>query len=316
MRKKLIHIFFCIMFCCSNGFSEKYSLFRKDGLYGIISNEKKIIFQPDYDYISINSNSILCSKNSKKEIYDSSLNLLYSSVVWVNLKFLTEDDILITESLSKQQYLLNVKTRTLSDYFRNEKYLVEEGYRENVGLVVETGKEKFLYSIVDANGTVLLTDIEEAHSVFSNGMLAVILKDGKSGFVNKQGQFVIETDFYIDPDDIGPRKYPIIRYFFNENYALVKTNNKSWVQFNIKGKMENLPEDLEPADYCYKNGLVPVLNKQTKKYGYMNPKFKIIIPCIFDEAREFNGRYAIVKYNNKEAITDKDGKIYFSEELN
>ncbi len=299
--KKIIVFTVCLLCNLFSLFSEDYSLILKDGLYGLITKDRKVVIQPEYDYISVNSNSIICSKSREMEIYNSSLKLLFSASL-VNLRLYTENEIVITESMSAKKLVLNVATGEITSFYGNDKYLTEEGYRDGIGLVWEKSKNEFLYSIVDRDGNVLLTDIDQAHSVYTNGMLAVILKDGKSGFVNKQGQFVIETDFYIDPDDIGPRKYPIIRYFFNENYALVKTNNKSWVQFNIKGKMENLPEDLEPADYCYKNGLVPVLNKQTKKYGYMNLKFKIIIPCIFDEAREFNGRYAIVKYNNKDIL--------------
>ena len=73
-----------------------------------------------------------------------------------------------------------------------------------------------------------MTDIEQAHSVFSDGMLAVIMEDGKSGFVNTQGKFVFEADFYIDPEDLGLRKYPSISYGFSEGKVLVKNNeNKS-----------------------------------------------------------------------------------------
>ncbi len=61
--------------------------------------------------------------------------------------------------------------------------------------------------------------------------------DGKSGFVNKKGNFVFEADFYIDQKDIGPRKYPLINYFFNEGYALVKNKEKKWVQYDKKGNI-------------------------------------------------------------------------------
>ena len=79
--------------------------------------------------------------------------------------------------------------------------------------------------------------------------------------------------------------------------------------------MKVRPDYIKPAAYCYENSLVPVLNTKTMKYGYMNPKFGIEIPCEFDEAREFSGLYAVVKYKNEDAIVDREGNIYFSENM-
>ena len=317
--KKLLYLFICFVFLCSFGCSEDscsedYSVFKKGGLYGIISKDRTVVMQANYNYISINSNSIICSKGRVKEIYNPSLKLLFSNS-GVNLNFYTEDTILIKESMTGKTQALNVVTEKLRDFEENKKYNIEEGYRENVGLVWEKSNDKFLYSIVNIKGKVLLTDIEQAHSVYSNGMLAVIMSDGKSGFVDKNGKMVIEASFYIEPSDIGPRKEPVIRYFFKDDYALVKNSNKKWVQYTINGEMKVLPDYIKPAAYCYENSLVPVLNTKTMKYGYMNPKFEIEIPCEFDEAREFSGLYAVVKYKNEDAIVDREGNIYFSENM-
>lgn len=44
-------------------------------------------------------------------------------------------------------------------------------------------------------------------------------------------------------------------------------------------------------------------------------KFELIIPCNFESANGFEGKYASVKYNEKDAIVDKNGNIYFCDEL-
>lgn len=217
--------------------------------------------------------------------------------------------------MSAKQILLNVDTGDLTEFKRNENYLEEYGYRDNLELVVKKNTKGFSYSIVNQEGETVLTDIDQAHSCYTNGMIAVIMRDGKSGFVNKKGEMVIEADFYIEPSDIGPRAYPIIRYLFNENYALVKNNEQKWVQYNIKGKLKELPNNIEPVEYSYKNGLVPIINTETKMCGYMNPKFKIIIPFKFEKAEGFVGKYAVVKYNGKDAVIDKKGNIFYSEDL-
>ncbi len=312
-RRNLLWIV-CLILFCSGAFSNDYSIFRKDGLYGIINDDREIIMLPTYDWITINSNSIVCSKDRTDEIYNPKFKLLFSGT-WVNLSYYNDDEILIKESMSAKQILLNVDTGDLTEFKRNENYLEEYGYRDNLELVVKKNTKGFSYSIVNQEGETVLTDIDQAHSCYTNGMLAVIMRDGKSGFVNKKGEMVIDADFYIEPSDVGPRKYPIIRYLFNENYALVKNNEQKWVQYNIKGKLKELPNNIEPVEYCYENGLVPIINTETKMCGYMNPKFKIIIPFKFEKAEGFVGKYAVVKYNGKDAVIDKKGNIFYSEDL-
>ncbi|MCR4736295.1 MAG: WG repeat-containing protein [Treponema sp.] len=312
MQKKIFYTLSILIIGCHFLYSESYSLVQKNGLYGIISENKKIVMEPMYNWITISSNSIVCYKERTREIYNSSLELLFSDS-WVNLQYYSENEIIIKESMSDNQKLLNLITGSISEFHSDERYKLEEGYREGVGLVWEDSKKEFLYSIADKKGNILLSDIEQAHSVYTNGMLAVIMKDGKSGFVNKKGKMVFETSFYIEPDDIGPRKEPIIRYLFNENYALVKTEEQKWVQYNLKGKKKPLPDNLIPVEYCYENGLVAVMNTESKKYGYINPDFEVVIPFNFSLAQNFVGLYAVVKYDGKEAIIDKKGNVYFSE---
>lgn len=314
MKNKLLIVLLCSMVICSCSFSKEYSVFCENGLYGIIDENRNVIMEPNYNSISIKTNFIICRKARDVEIYNKSLELLFSDS-WVNLTFYTEYEILIKESMSVDTMLLNVKSGSLTKFQRNENYLEEYGYRDGLELVWLKNTKGALYSIVDSEGNILSTDIEQAHSVYTNGMIAVIMRDGKSGFVNQKGEMVIEADFYIEPSDIGPRAYPIIRYLFNENYALVKNNEQKWVQYDIEGNVKQLPKNIEPATYCYINGLVPVLDKQTKKYGYMNPDFDMIIPCEFSYAEPFDGKYAIVVHDGKDAVIDTEGKIYYCSEF-
>ena len=53
----------------------------------------------------------------------------------------------------------------------------------------------------------------------------------------------------------------------------------------------------------------------TKKYGYMNKKLKVVIPCVFDYAENFVENYAIVKYQGKDGLIDTKGNFYASEDL-
>lgn len=308
--KKSIHFLIIFMLSIFFAYGENYSLFRLNGKYGIISDDRAIKMQPVYDYITLSTDYIICSKDRIVELYNPSFELLYSDSR-IGISKYADKEMMINDAGNLK--IFNLETGNITKY--KSDYGQEYGYRENLELVIERNKRNALYSVVDDKGNVLITDIEQAHTVYTNGMLAVIMEDGKSGFINNKGQFVFEADFYINPDDIGPRKYPIIRYMFKENYALVMNNEKKWVQYDKKGKMKYLPDNLVPQDICYEEGLIPVKNTKTDKVGYMNPKFKIVIPYNFDEAFEFIGQYAIVKYAGRDAVIDKKGNVYFCEEL-
>ena len=47
----------------------------------------------------------------------------------------------------------------------------------------------------------------------------------------------------------------------------------------------------------------------------MNPEFQIVIPCEFDIAEAFVGKYAIVEKDGKDAVIDKEGKVYYCDEF-
>lgn len=312
MKRKIFILLICFFVCSYMSFSENYSLFRKNGSYGIINEDRKVIIEPAYEWISIYENAILCGTyDGIDEVYDKSLRLLYTDS-WNAFNYISENEFLLRESFTGREKLLNLKTGDITIDFDRDKYIKGYGYRDNLALVLGYGG---LFIIEDRKGNVILSDIRDAHSVYTEGMLAVILENGKSGFVNKNGKLVIETSFYINFDDYGPKIRPIIRYYFNDNYALVKNADEKWVQYTIKGDMTPLPENIVPVCYCYSNGLVPVLNTKTNKYGYMDPKLNIVIPFKFSDAEGFSGSYAVVKYDDKDAVIDKKGNIYFCEEF-
>ena len=47
----------------------------------------------------------------------------------------------------------------------------------------------------------------------------------------------------------------------------------------------------------------------------MNPNFEIVIPCNLEKAESFVGKYAIVEKDGKDAVIDKKGNIFYSEDL-
>lgn len=47
----------------------------------------------------------------------------------------------------------------------------------------------------------------------------------------------------------------------------------------------------------------------------MDKNFKLVIPCKFENANSFEGKYAAVIYQGKDAVVDAEGNVYFCEEF-
>ena len=63
--------------------------------------------------------------------------------------------------------------------------------------------------------------------------------------------------------------------------------------------------------YKFSEGLAPV--KQNGKYGFINTKGEVVIPCIYDGAADFSEGLAMVKQNYKGSIINKEGKVIVAE---
>jgi hypothetical protein len=61
----------------------------------------------------------------------------------------------------------------------------------------------------------------------------------------------------------------------------------------------------------FSEGLADV--KQNGKWGYINTKEKVVIPCIYDGAMSFYKGLAKVKKNDKWSVINTEGKVIVAE---
>ena len=61
--------------------------------------------------------------------------------------------------------------------------------------------------------------------------------------------------------------------------------------------------------------LVSKTENKEKKYGFVDKNCNVVIPCDFSYAESFDGKYAIVEKDGKDAVIDKRGNIFYSEDL-
>ncbi|MCM1989832.1 WG repeat-containing protein [Oceanirhabdus seepicola] len=163
-------------------------------------------------------------------------------------------------------------------------------------------------------------------SYFSEGLLLRENDNWKVGFINKQGQWVIEAKFdrgskfseelagveyegtwgFIDNTGdwaIKP-KYDSVSYF-KEGLAAVEVNNKYGI-INKNGQWIIKPKHdyIEMID-GYSEGMISV--KINNKYGYLNKNGELAIKAKFDLTSAFSNNLAIVKSDEKYGYIDKEG---------
>ena len=129
--------------------------------------------------------------------------------------------------------------------------------------------------------------------------LVMIMKNGKAGFLDKQGKVAIPFLYERAKD-------------FSEGFAAVKKAGK-WGFINKEGK------NVIPCQYdkvaSFREGLVAVV--KNGKSGYINTKGKEIVPFIYDKPEDweplhdFHEGLAVVRKNGACGYVDKKGKSTF-----
>ena len=221
-------------------------------------------------------------------------------------------------------------------------YTIKSKARYKDGLIVVLN-DNGQYGYMNRQGKLAIPCKYDDAEDFSEGF-ARVLMDGSYFFINKEGtikskQFKDDVSTFVCDGFIryggnyrdsygglsyGDGFYSIngnasipLKYNgagdFSEGLAFVSENNSSWKGFIDKnGKraldFKYLVEDDKPK---FKEGLVVVLN-DNGKYGYMNRNGRMIVPCQFDEARNFSDGLAAVRDHEKLGFVDKYGNSTFN----
>ncbi|MCL6663383.1 WG repeat-containing protein [Paenibacillus amylolyticus] len=151
--------------------------------------------------------------------------------------------------------------------------------------------------LINSKGKVIFQDKSiEYIGLFNNG-LAIAKKNGKIGYLNTNGKFVISPTY-----EEGTS-------FYNQA-ALVKKNGK-WALINTKGKLLTTfnIEDKEFGTVYRKSGLFPV--KINGLWGSMNYKGQLVVPAEFKNKIEFRGNTLEWGHHRDKysAIVRQDGLI-------
>lgn len=312
--KKLVVLVLIIV--SSVGYAKTYSPFCFNSKYGIIDESRNVVIQPVYKDINVFKNlCIVCEpEDSGQIVYTPDLKKVYTF----------EKKVAIWEKYNDRELRLGKKLLfnldTLEVYSRtfDEKYNSEYGYRNNRQVVLMSNEDDSqpynIFRVVDRKHKIFTPKLLQADTWYSEGLLPVIFLEGKSGYINENGKLIIEVPLYDDERTADIRISPNLNYSFNEGIALVQTEKDVWQLLDKGGTLKKLPEEYTYYARIFSNGLLLIENSE-QKFGFMNRNADVAIPCIFDSAKTFKGKYAIVVYRSKDAVVDTDGNIYYCEDF-
>ncbi|MCD7924503.1 MAG: WG repeat-containing protein [Bacteroides sp.] len=207
----------------------------------------------------------------------------------------------------------------------------EMAYNYSEGLAryrISNSYGQTFYGFVDRKGSIVIpaTEYTDAGD-FKEGLAPVQNFNGDYGYINKDGELVINYQFgkaksFIDGRAIVANEnnvYGVInkkgKYIINPQFDYMRADKDSYIvrtqgsrllgRCDTKGKIIINPQ-FDNVSTFGDNDLAPVIIDS--KGGYINKKGQFIINPQFDDCWIFWDDYAIVKSNGKYGFINKEGK--------
>lgn len=164
--------------------------------------------------------------------------------------------------------------------------------------------------IIDVNGNFYGDlDFLRAGWYFSEGFLPVETKDGRTGYLNKNG----EVAFYVPIVHYGEERLSATDFI--GGYALIQTlsDPPMWQVINNKGEFVSDEMPLSWAD-PFRDGLSRV-RLTNGAYTFFKTDGEQLIDLIFDDADSFYQNYARIVYQGRDGLINTKGDIFWSDEI-
>ncbi|MCL2772366.1 MAG: WG repeat-containing protein [Oscillospiraceae bacterium] len=181
-------------------------------------------------------------------------------------------------------------------------------YGEGLICVSKNGK----WGYIDKNGEVVIPLIYDFADFFSEG-LAAVCKDGKWGYIDKNGEVVIPLIYDFADYFNGGVAYILsgnnVGYIDKTGEVVVLLKYSSYISYLGDGLIlvynddenETVIEDIDSGNVIFRydsissfgeNGLAAA--SKDGKWGFINKKGEVVIPLVYDTARNFSDGLAAV----------------------
>ncbi|WP_237561870.1 WG repeat-containing protein [Flagellimonas algicola] len=305
MKKTFLFIAFLVFSCNENiqntdrtqkiTKNNLLAMVMKDGKYGYINPEGDYVISPRYPLARSFSNGMACVNFNgvRSDFFPGTIGGSYAFIdTSGKLKF-EEKAFSLPVSFFNDYAIIESNNQTVGFIDKNLDLVVDGfdvlmPFREGMSAAVKRSENTV--GFIDTTGEWRIKLDLKSHRIgdFHEGY-AFFMKDNGYGYLNKQGEIVIE---------------PIYEgtYDFHEGLGAFLLNKKFGF-LNKEGKVVINNEYENVGDFS--NGLCAV--QKNGKWGYIDHKGKVGIAFEFDAVRDFNEGFASVQKQNKVGFIDKNG---------
>ncbi|MBR5835329.1 MAG: WG repeat-containing protein [Bacteroidales bacterium] len=153
-------------------------------------------------------------------------------------------------------------------------------------------KEDGMWGYIDRSGTVVISPEYQEAGDFNEDGLAIVRKGEKYGVINAEGAVLSGIMF----DEIGS---------FSDGFALARSSDLQYL-LDDKGDVHNIDKGYFMGNFS--EGMAPVQNMRTGKWGFVNRKGYLVIDMKYDTVYSFSNNIALVKHRNEYLYLSKEGR--------
>ena len=349
MKKFLFIIFLLLMY--GNAFSfprfeNLYPINDKNG-GGYINKSGLIVIKQKYNFASgfKGDYAIVEGKNLKKGIIDKKGNLVID-FIYDDLENLAENFVaykkdnkwgfidIVKKSKTEAMYertkefkeglapvLINDKWGFINkkgELVIRPKYYDVSNFSEGLSSVSYSKHKTAGYINKKGKTTITFEDNALEPKEFHEGLAPTIKSNDKAcSYINKKGKIILDNK-KMYPINIycGNFEEGLNVFYIDSNPHLIKTgyvNKKGKIKYS---KTFSVPKNFSDGEFSVYDGFRSGMAQAVIDYktGYINKKFEMIIPPIYEFGRDFIGDLVYVKFENREGYINKKGQWIWSKE--
>ena len=295
----------------AGAFVGDYAIVQDKNLkHGIINKKGTVIIDFEYEDLNNLSENFVIYKENEKYGYINILKKQKSIVLYDDIKPFKE---------GLAAVYVDGKWGFIDKYGKcviEPKYYDVSNFSEGLAAVSYSQYETVGYINKKGNFIITFNENNLKAKDFHEGLAAIVRgKDSACSYINKQGKIVINKD----------KIYPMASYCsnFSQGLAVIYIyNDQNEITTGYMDKEGNLkysmtfsiPEKMLSEEFSAFDTFSSDMAKVTIDYktGYINNEFQMVIPPIYEFARDFNGDLAYVKFEEKEGYINKKGQWVWS----
>ncbi|MBR3654180.1 MAG: WG repeat-containing protein [Elusimicrobia bacterium] len=288
-----------------------YAIVQNKNLkYGIIDKQGNLIVKFDYEELNNLSENFVFYKENNKYGYIDIINNKKSKTRYDDIKIFKEG--LAAVCIDEKWGFIDKDGKPVIE----PKYYYVSNFSEGLAAISYSKHKTAGY--IDKKGNVVISfkDNNLEPKEFKEGLVPVIKgKDEACSYIDKKGKVVIDKKkiFPIQSFCSGFSEGLAVIYIYNESNEIItgymdkKGNLKYVISFLLPtdllreeiGVFDNFSSDMARFTIDYKT-------------GYINKNFELVIPPVYEFARDFEGDLAYVKHEEIEGYINKKGHWVWS----